>query len=237
MSNYALRLPNGNTIEYKLERRQRKSVGMRISPHGLIVHAPTRITLSQIEQALLSKADWITKKLQDLREHLPDPFHWQDGAELLLLGNAMTLSVQHDPRSRAVEYTPGLLNIALPKPEDEAAIARKVIQWYRKEALNDFGRRLQILAARLGITTPDLFLSSARARWGSCNSKREVRLNWRLIQAPPHIINYVICHELAHIKEMNHSPKFWAVVESICPDYKRAEKDLKSLSARLHQLD
>ncbi|MDP3206923.1 MAG: M48 family metallopeptidase, partial [Methylotenera sp.] len=74
------------------------------------------------------------------------------------------------------------------------------------------------------------------SRWGSCNSKKEVRLNWRLLQAPPHIINYVVCHELAHLKEMNHSVRFWAVVASIYPDYKMAEKELKAWSPKLHQI-
>ena len=109
-------------------------------------------------------------------------------------------------------------------------------QWYRKQALTDFSRRLEILAAKLGVPTPALFLSNARSRWGSCNSRQEIRLNWRLLQAPPHIINYVVAHELAHLKEMNHSAKFWAMVEKIYPDYKTAEKELKVWSAKLHQI-
>ncbi len=82
---------------------------------------------------------------------------------------------------------------------------------------------------------PTLSLSNAQSRWGSCNSKQEIRLNWRLLQAPPHLINYVVCHELAHLKEMNHSARFWAVVESLCPQYKQAEKDLKVWSPKLHR--
>lgn len=100
----------------------------------------------------------------------------------------------------------------------------------------DFARRLEILSAKLGVPLPKLFLSNAKSRWGSCNSKKEIRLNWRLLQASPHIINYVICHELAHLKEMNHSAKFWAVVASIFPDYKAAEKELKALSPKLHAM-
>jgi predicted metal-dependent hydrolase len=115
-------------------------------------------------------------------------------------------------------------------------IQRKVVQWYKKQALVDFARRLEIFSAKLGVALPQLLLSNARSRWGSCNSRKEVRLNWRLLQAPPHIINYVVCHELAHLKEMNHSVRFWHVVESIFPDYKTAEKELKALSALLHRI-
>ena len=237
MSTYALALPDGDTIHYQLERRPRRTVGMRISPHGLIVHAPRRISQSQLEHLLRSKADWIRNKLQAQQEHAVAPIQWQDGAQLLLLGNPFRLNVKHDARSRALEYEAGILYVAMPLPADEAVIQRKVILWYRKQALNDFARRLELLATKLGVPTPSLYLSNARARWGSCNSKSEVRLNWRLIQAPPHIINYVICHELAHIREMNHSARFWAMVEQIFPDYKKAEKELKTLSALLHAID
>lgn len=236
MSTYLLALPDGAAIPYHLERRSRKTVGMRISPDGLIVHAPKRISQSQLEHLLRTKADWIRKKLEALQNSAVAPTQWQDGTALLLLGNDITLSVKHDARNRALEYQPGILQVALPTPQDEASIARKVLQWYRRQALTDFGRRLEILSAKLGVPTPPLFLSNARTRWGSCNSRGEVRLNWRLLQAPPHIINYVICHELAHLKQMNHSAKFWALVEKICPDYKRAEKELKSLSAQLHAM-
>lgn len=236
MSTYLLALPDGDAIPYQLERRSRKTVGMRISPDGLVVHAPKRISHSQLEQLLLTKAGWIRKKLEAQQDNLVAPIQWQDGTPLLLLGNDISLSVKHDARSRAVEYLPGVLQVALPVPEDTTAIARKVLQWYRKQAMADFGRRLEILSAKLGVPVPPLFLSNARSRWGSCNSRGEVRLNWRLLQAPPHIINYVICHELAHLKQMNHSAKFWAIVEKICPDYKRAEKELKGLSAQLHAM-
>lgn len=236
MSTYLLALPDGEAIPYHLERRSRKTVGMRISPDGLIVHAPKRISHSQLEHLLLTKADWIRKKLEAQQNNAVAPIQWKDGTSLLLLGNDIALSVRHDARSRALQYQPGILHVALPTPEDEAAIARKVLQWYRQQAMADFGRRLEILSAKLGVPPPPLFLSNARSRWGSCNSRGEVRLNWRLLQAPPHIINYVICHELAHLKEMNHSARFWAVVEQVCPDYRRAEKELKSLSAQLHAM-
>jgi predicted metal-dependent hydrolase len=236
VSAYLLALPDGDVIPYHLERRPRKTVGMRISAEGLIVHAPKRISQSQLEQLLLSKAGWIRSKLEAQQEHAVEPMQWRDGASLMLLGNDVTLSVKQDARSRNIEYQAGILYVSLPTPDDQTAIARKVLQWYRKQALADFSRRLELLSAKLGVPTPKLFLSNARSRWGSCNSKKEIRLNWRLIQAPPHIINYVTAHELAHLKQMNHSAKFWAVVESIFPEYKRAEKELKTLSAQLHQI-
>lgn len=233
---HTLTLPSGERLNYQLERRQRRTVGLKITSSGLIIHAPKRIAQSYLESLILQKSDWIRKKLASLTANQVPAIRWQDNEQLLLLGNTITLSVRQDARYKAVTYEPGILMLALPNPDDALAISRKVILWYKKQALVDFSRRLTILAAKLGVSTPKLFLSNAQSRWGSCNSKKEIRLNWRLFQAPPHIINYVICHELAHLKEMNHSAKFWAVVGSIYTEYKAAEKELKAWSPRLHAM-
>lgn len=236
MGQYLLALPNGERIPYQLERRSRRTIGMKVSSNGLVIHAPNRISIRDLENILLDKADWINAKLQSVQENAVPPVTLSHDSNLLLLGNDIQLKLRQDVRSRQPEYMPGQLHIALPNPADENAILKKILQWYRKQALADFARRLEILATKLGEPTPSLFLSNARGRWGSCNSKREVRLNWRLIQAPPNLINYVICHELAHLREMNHSTRFWAIVESICPEYKSAEKDLKQWSPQLHAI-
>jgi predicted metal-dependent hydrolase len=231
---HTLTLPSGEQLHYQLERRQRRTVGLKITAEGLVVHAPKRLAQSLLEGLIAQKADWIQKKLHAQTQNKIPALQWQDGEQLLLLGNTITLSVRHDERSRALNHLPGLLELAMPNHHETPAVARKVLQWYKKQAMTDFARRLEIFSAKLGVTLPKLLLSSARTRWGSCNSKQEIRLNWRLLQAPPHLINYVICHELAHLKEMNHSARFWAVVASIYPDYKAAEKELKIWSPRLH---
>ncbi len=231
---HTLTLPSGDQLHYQLERRQRRTVGLKITATGLVIHAPKRISQSHLESLIVLKADWIRKKLEALMTNQIPALQWQHGEELLLLGNTIALTLKHDARSRAVEYSPGILQLAMPNHHEPTAVARKVLQWYKKQALTDFARRLALFSTRLGVPVPTLFLSNARSRWGSCNSRKEVRLNWRLLQAPPHIINYVICHELAHLKEMNHSAKFWAVVASIYPDYKAAEKELKTWSPKLH---
>jgi len=227
-------LPSGTQLHYRLERRQRRTVGLKITAEGLVVHAPTRISLSLLESLISQKADWIQKKLNARTESKIPALQWLNGEQLLLLGNSVTLTLSHDVRSRAISHQPGQLALAMPNHDDKSAVSRKVLQWYKKQALADFARRLEIFSARLGVALPKLLISNARTRWGSCNSKKEIRLNWRLLQAPPHLINYVVCHELAHLKEMNHSARFWAVVASIYPDYKAAEKELKVWSPKLH---
>ena len=233
---YAITLPSGDQLYYQLERRQRRTVGLKITENGLVIHAPKRISQSHLESIIVLKADWIRKKLETLIENKMPEMQWRHGETLLFMGNTVTLAVEHDIRSKAVEYEPGVLQLAMPNHHDQNLIARKVIQWYKKQALVDFTRRLEIFSSKLGVSFTSFNLSNAGSRWGSCNSRKEIRLNWRLLQAPPHIINYVVCHELAHLKEMNHSAKFWATVASIYPDYKLAEKELKALSANLHRI-
>ena len=236
MANQVLTLASGETIPYFLEHRARRTVGLKITADGLVVHAPKRIFAFQLNQILQQKSSWILNKLQAREANHVTKVEWIDGEHLLYLGNDIQLIISQNNSNKALIFDQNTLLVASPQPNNHAVLGRKVIQWYKKQAALDFARRLEILAAKLGVATPPLTLSNAQSRWGSCNSRGQVRLNWRLLQAPPHIINYVICHELAHLKQMNHSAKFWAVVEQLFPNYKLAEKELKALSPQLHRM-
>ena len=255
MTQQSLTFSSGETISYLLERRPRRTVGLKITENGLVVHAPKRIFEFQLNQILQEKSHWILNKLKAREANQVEKIQWVDGENLMYLGNDIQLSITQSTSNKALFFDQNVLFIhtlqlqglspqnipaqagySCVKPNNHAVVARKVIAWYKKQAIIDFARRLEILAAKLGVPTPPLTLSNAQSRWGSCNSRGEVRLSWRLLQAPPHIINYVICHELAHLKQMNHSPKFYAVVEQLFPNYKAAEKELKMLSPQLHRL-
>ena len=97
----------------------------------------------------------------------------------------------------------------------------------RDKARTVFAERLALHAPRLGVAVPPLRLSSARTRWGSCSHHGGIVLNWRLVFMPLPVIDYVVCHELAHLKEMNHSPRFWSVVEQLCPDWRARRLELR----------
>lgn len=233
---HTVTLPNGEQLTYQMERRKRRTIGLKITHEGLMIHAPMRITMHYLEGLIVEKANWIQKKLSAREAQQPLSFHWENGESLLYLGQPIILNVQQNARSKKVALQDGQLMVALPKPDNEIFVAKKVVDWYAKAALADFEQRITLFAKKLGVPTPSLYLSNAKTRWGSCNSRKEIRLNWRLLQAPPHIINYVVCHELSHLKEMNHSAKFWKIVEALCPEYKQAEKDLKALSQALHRM-
>ena len=234
MSQRQLLTQGGTRIPYILKvSARRRTIGLRVDANGLTVHIPRRVSQSTLEQLLRDKSDWILRKISEWQDR-PAAFEWRDGATLQFLGNDISLTLRQDSRNRAPTFDGIQLIVAQPNPDDIQTVQRKVAQWYAKQARADFTRRIELLAARLGVPTPPVYLSNARTRWGSCNSRGEIRLHWRLIQAPPHIIHYVVAHELAHLKEMNHSPKFWAWVEKLCPDYLQARQDLKARSSELH---
>ena len=233
--NQTLTLPNGETIVYLLEHRARRTIGLKITETGLVVHAPKRIFAYQLNQILQEKSGWIINKLRRREANLVDKIQWIDGEQLLFLGQDITLKVIESDK-KYIHFERNELILHAPTSNIHAACSASVLSWYKKQALLDFNRRLEVFAAKLGVSIPPLALSNANSRWGSCNSRGQVRLNWRLLQAPPHIINYVICHELAHLKQMNHSPQFWAEVEGLFPNYKVAEKELKYLSPQLHRI-
>jgi predicted metal-dependent hydrolase len=185
---------------------------------------------------LLQKARWIQQKLALREVNQVSPMQWVDGEPLMFMGQDIVLSLQHHATNKAVVLHGNQLLVRSPQIDQPAFVARKVLQWFAQQALPDFTRRVELVAAQMGEKVNSVALSNARSRWGSCNSRKQIRLNWRLIQAPPHIIQYVICHEMAHLREMNHSARFYSVQASLFPNHVQAEKELKSLSAILHRM-
>lgn len=236
MSVQRIIFPDGQEIEYRLEYRSRKTIGLKITSEGLIVHAPRRILGYQLQQVLLQKSNWILQKLNDRCNGLPSPIEWRHGVELQLLGLPILLELESCSRNRRPRFKHPRLTLALSDLSDIKYMQHCVTHWYKQVAIEDFQRRIALFSLKLDVKTPEVRLSNALTRWGSCNSKGHIRLNWRLIQAPPSLINYVICHELAHLKEMNHSPRFYKVLEGLYPDYKVAERQLKHLSSSLHRI-
>ncbi len=207
-------------VEYVLVRRRgRRGVGLKVDENGLTVSAPATMPLARIEDMVRESERWVLRKIAEWKSRQVPRVRWEEGAALPYLGSRLMLRVA--PGSRASAVLAGAeLRVTVREPSQDE-IRRVVVSWYRRVARGHLGARLQELARASGLAPPRFFLSSALARWGSCNSRREVRLAWRLLKAPPALVDYVICHELAHLRQMNHSPAFWAEVERQCPDYRR----------------
>lgn len=215
----------GEGVDYVLVRRRgRRGVGLKVDENGLMVSAPAAMPLARIEALVRDSERWIVRKIAEWSGRRVAPPSWRDGAALPFLGAHLVLKVAHGARARAARRGDELHVTA--REAEAAGVKRAVVAWYRRAARDYLVPRVEALAHAAGIAMPHVFVSPAIARWGSCNSRREIRLAWRLMKAPPALVDYVICHELAHVRHMNHSQAFWAEVGRQCPDYRRLRAEL-----------
>ena len=215
----------GAGVEYVLERRRgRRGVGLRVDEHGLKVSAPVSMPLARIEAIVRESERWVLRKVAEWSGKRVAPLAWIDGAQLPWLGGHLTLRLVPGSRARATRNG-NELRVAAPSGDTDA-VRRAVVRWYKSVAHDVLSARVEALALAAKLAPPKVMISPALTRWGSCNARREVRLAWRLVKAPPDLVDYVICHELAHLKHMNHSRSFWSEVERQCPDYRRLRAQL-----------
>ena len=228
-----------HTLDYALRRSTRRSIGFMIDDDGLRVTAPRRVTLPEIDNAIRAKQRWILTKLHERGERraqreVKPPVAWVDGAQLPYLGGDITLRLQEATRSHCrFDAEARVLEVGVVPGLSEWQLKERVKLWFQAEAKRIFVERLDVYAVRLGVTYQACALSAAGSRWGSCTVQGNIRLNWRLVHYPLALVDYVVAHELAHIREMNHSARFWAVVASVYPDYDGAKAALRKRSQEM----
>jgi predicted metal-dependent hydrolase len=167
----------------------------------------------------------VTKKLGEWSHRRVVPQQWVTGATIPFMGETLTLMVDGGHARVSVERALTHLFVKV-RSDAPAEVEKAVVNWLKKQALPYLAQRAFLFARLHQLTPPRVFLSSANSRWGSCNSRREVRFSWRLIKANPKLIDYVVCHELSHLRHMNHSASFWAEVKRMCPEYEVLKKEL-----------
>jgi predicted metal-dependent hydrolase len=220
-----------HALDYTLRRSKRRSIGFVIDDDGLHVAAPRWVTLAEIEGAIREKERWVFAKLAERRERsarLRPPMAWRDGACLPYLGGEVVLRIA--TRGQQVTHFDAErqeLLVCLPGDAGEQQLKDQVLGWLQREARRVFAERLPLYAEKLGVEYRSFALSSALTQWGSCTADGRIRLNWRLMHFGLPQIDYVIAHELAHLREMNHSPRFWATVQSVFPEFEAARKTLR----------
>ena len=227
---------NQHLVAYALKRARRRSIGFMVGTEGLSVNAPKWLGIPDIESALHEKAPWILRKLQEQRERMQRvqaaKVDWRDGASIPFLGNMVTVVLDARATGAVLHTDEGpvphlALHVGLPLTASAEQIRDTVQSWLQRQARRVFEERCQHFAVRLGVRVTRLSLSSAQTRWGSASADGSVRLNWRLVHFAMANIDYVVAHELAHLREMNHSPRFWDVVRSVLPDFELARGSLK----------
>ncbi|MGN6579642.1 MAG: M48 family metallopeptidase [Bordetella sp.] len=225
------------TIGFVLQRSRRRSIGFVIADDGLRITAPNWVTLGQVDDAVREKAKWILAKLREWQERKEKlalgGTRWVDGGELPYLGKRIVLGLAADRRQAffsgqaQAPQDSDTLWLPLAPSADQTRVRDAAQAWLQQRASDRFGARLAHFLQRTGLTIRRWRLSSAATRWGSCTSDGTIMLNWRLIHFAPDIIDYVIAHELAHLREMNHSHDFWAEVGHILPDFEQAKQALR----------
>jgi hypothetical protein len=234
---------DGHGIAFRVVRISRRSIGFVVDADGLTVRAARRVPLREIDDAVQEKRRWILARLVEQRERaaraLASQMVWRDGAAIDYLGTKLVVALEPAAAvgggaalAASPLDAPRRLVVALPRDAAGERIQEVVQSWLQREARRVFAERTAHFAARLGVRVRRLSLSSAATRWGSASADGSVRLHWRLIEHPLATIDYVVAHELAHLREMNHSPKFWAIVESVVPDYREVRRGLRFAERR-----
>lgn len=220
-------------VHYTLHQGQRRRrMSMTVDDRGLRVGAPVRTRMAEIDTFIQTHAAWVLEKLAEYdARNTQRHFVIQDGARLPWLGGEIELRLSSvssvSNRHSPTQWHDDHLKLLVKEGTGPVELGKKLRCAVQHRALTLFEARLYHYAQHMGLKPPVLRLSNARTRWGSCSLKSGIRINWRLVHLPQSLIDYVIVHELAHLIEMNHSPRFWAVVSQVYPDWPNARNALK----------
>lgn len=221
----------GKNIPYTLKRSgRRRSIGLRIDDRGLTVSVPLRASEKWLHSVLQDKAHWVVEKLGNWQTRKPVETRWADGGAVSYMGEALILRVVPGLFAAPATLRRGELWVFVANGSGEAQIEQIVVHWYRQEAERLFTERVAHYAALLDVVPRTVRLSAAKTQWGCCTARGTVRLNEQLIRLPLRLVDYVVVHELAHLREMNHSAAFWEVVQSVCPDYAKLRRELRAIN-------
>lgn len=208
---------DGHLITYTLQRtRRRRTMALVIDERGLRVAAPPHAPQRAIDDLLRGHAAWVIRKVHDWQLKRPPPRSWTAGESLMLFGAPVTLEARAGIGRPQLE---GDRLLCDPRAIASATIEHQVRAWLKQQALPFFIRRCADYSAQLQLPAPEVRLSNARTRWGSCHAGGRIRMNWRLVQMPAAWIDYVAAHEVAHLRQMNHSPAFWHTVSTLVADF------------------
>lgn len=227
---------DGQPVEYVLRRSMRRTRAMlSLSDRGLVLAVPVRMPARAVQTFLEHSHSWLRRHLPRWRANsLPHP-ELAALQRVLWQGESLAIDLVAGSSARA-EKADDRVIVAVPDPNDPTQVRGTLRSWIQGEALRSFEARARHLAPCIGVGMPPIKLTSARTLWGSCTPAGLIRINWRLLQAPQHLADYVVAHELAHLVEANHSARFWAVVERGYPEHRAARRELTEWQRRLATL-
>lgn len=224
-------------IEFIVKRsRMRRTISIFVDPHeGVFLRAPLSPTFEALSKLVHLKADWIIKKQKEMEEvkaFLPKR-EFVGGETFLYLGRQLRLKVlsQQEVHTPKLKYINGRFLITMNGKYTELGrkrIARRLLtHWFRRHARSVLGNRIKLFTKKLDLPMPAYDIANQSKRWGSCSHKGKIRFNWHIVMAPFSLLDYVVAHELCHLKHQNHSQDFWKSLGTIMPDYEAKKERLR----------
>jgi len=210
-----------------------KNMYLRVVPPlaEIKISAPHGTTMQTIRQFVFSRRLWILRRRQKIAENLPSLLRCEDGESCFLWGREYLLRVEERTDKRGVEQQDSSLTLLVPPGTHEEERMKILENWKREQLLKTVDTFLSFWEPRMGLKIAAVSFRRMKTRWGSCtSSRRTIRLNTALVSAPKEILEYVLVHEMAHIRESNHSSRFWSIVEEHLPGWKNLRKRLKDYS-------
>ena len=216
-----------NNLSYSLIRTRRKTLGLTIERNGdIILRAPLDCPKNTVDDFFESKKFWIYQKLAEKRmveDKLPSK-EYVNGEGFLYLGKSYRLQLVDDGDGAPLKLSRGFFQLN----KKYAANGKKIfIDWYRNHAVPIIEKRVEIYRDMLGVDCGRVRVLDLKYRWGSCTSDGNMNFHWKTILTPMPIVDYVVVHELVHLKEKNHTPKFWEMVAAVLPDYEKRKEWLR----------
>ena len=219
---------SGRVLTYRLRRSSRRTLALYVDGTGIRATAPRWVAVGEIERFMREKERWIFTKLAESAVARTPSFEWCNGSELRIFGVQRRVELHAEAPDVSADGARLLVPLRFGAP---TLLRGRVLDWIKAGALEKFTAWAQKLAPLIDVTVPHVRLSNAATRWGSCSIRRDgagiIRLNWRLALLPPELAEYVVAHELAHLREMNHSRRFWSWVGKAYPEYRAAEQELR----------
>jgi len=226
-------MENGLNFQLIRSKKRRKTISLHIKEDGrIVIYVPYHTPKGEIEKFIKEKQSWIVEKISEKEKFTKQPNKaFIPGEQFLYLGESYPLEIgDTNPKGLPLKLSFGKFLI----DQGHAAKAKDLFtQWYKREAKERIEERVHYFSNRLQLVPKGLKITSAKHRWGSCSRDNRLSFSWRIIMAPLRIIDYVLIHELVHIKEKNHSKRFWTSLETILPDYRKHRFWLKENGHRL----
>ena len=224
---------NGLNFQLIRSKKRRKTISLHIKEDGrIVIYVPYHTPKGEIEKFIKEKQSWIVEKISEKEKFTKEPNKaFIPGEKFLYLGESYPLEIgDTHPKGISLKLSFGKFLI----DQGHAAKAKDLFtQWYKREAKERIEERVHYFSNRLQLVPKGLKITGAKHRWGSCSRDNRLSFSWRIIMAPLRIIDYVLIHELVHIKEKNHSKRFWTSLETILPDYRKHRFWLKENEHRL----